>query len=103
MTSKEALNNVCYVYGFDDNIVVLENSLNRLEELEKVLEIIKKKNVCLRVFRHYFCDKHNPYCNSYKYYLKKVDYFHYLDYKEKLTETEFNLLKKVLGWTYTSL
>lgn len=87
MTAKEALNNVCYVYGFDDNIVVLENAINRLDELGKVLKIIKEKQVMLPIFMTICAFYGNEALKEYNSMVGKG---------RKLTETEFNLLKEYL-------
>lgn len=58
----------------------------------KVLEIIKDKNVDLQLFREEFVEQNNEY----NFYLENYDYYHYGNYKDALTEEEFDLLKEVL-------
>lgn len=89
MNAKEALillksqltNCECIRYG--EYITIIEYALNRLEELERVLKIIKEKKVNVGDFiRCETIDDYNDYCC-------------YGD-DEHLTETEFNLLKEYL-------
>lgn len=89
----ESFEEFCQCYN------TLEQSLDRTEELEKVLEIIKKKNVDIGYFREDFVknndgfDLYEEYPTTYHYGTDKP----WFEYKgEFLTQEEFNLLKEIL-------
>ena len=100
MTAKEALENIKdilddYFEGINptEKLVAycyvkdIETALNRLEELEKVLKIIKEKDVNIVLFK-----------DAIRYFNDELDYYNanVMDNHRKLTETEFNLLKEYL-------
>ena len=69
---KEDLLKNCEAY----NIII-----NRLEKLEKAIEILKNKRVCMFTLLSVpKCEYYNNFCHE----------------DDKLTEEEFNLLKEVL-------
>lgn len=94
MNAKEALKRIvkrANAYGWatentDDEIMVM-NALNRLEELEEVLKIIKEKGVAVGFIQLLLTEN----CGGLKEYNDYIG-----DNKLYLTETEFNLLKEYL-------
>lgn len=75
---------------FEDDFNLVDDALERLEEIEKVLEILKEKRVDLPYLRCCFEDNQNV--ERYNEYIrnKTMDY----DHEEELTLEEFELLKR---------
>ena len=103
MTSKEALkefyknvtdnaiDKIKKLYELIDSIqswkekyYIIENDLNRLEKLEKAIELMWCKNVNI------------VYIKIFKYFEKYSEYYTGYSSKDKLTKEEFDLLKEVL-------
>ena len=93
LSPLEALNKIAYVYGYDENIKIVEEALKRLESVDRVgemfcvnvdkklkaFEIIKEKEVNVFIFLH------------------SGDLETYNDMVEdnrKLTQEEYDLLKR---------
>lgn len=86
-----ALGKGTYSYGVCYNII--ETELKRLEKQDKILRIIKEKDVFVWGFRN----RHNEVKNgelTYDFYLKHCGYYHSGFNWKKLTEQEFDLLKE---------
>ena len=89
MTSKEALKE--FYYCDTDDIIdkskilyeVLEKDLERLEKLEKVIDLLWHKNVNV------------VYIKVFKDFKKYSEYYTGYSSKDKLTNEEFELLKEV--------
>lgn len=92
MTSKEAFNKLQhYINGtklsgeeYLECCKILDKDLERLEKLEKAIELMWCKNVNI------------VYIKIFKYFEKYSEYYTGYSSKDKLTKEEFDLLKEVL-------
>ena len=87
MTSKEALKEL-KAYAISkwgiERLKIIEKDLDRLEKLEKVIELLWRKNVNI------------VYIKIFKDFKKYSEYYTGYSSKDKLTNEDFDLLKEVL-------